>query len=141
MDSFKRGETPTFTLTVNGPSVATLGTPQVSIFQQDVTIELDATVDVPANKVVCTMTKEQSARLVAGIETFIQQKWTDDDGNVVVMPEHELEIEDAFIIPEEDPLSFLEEDEPDIVDDGEEIEEEEFDDTGEVIEDEEEGGE
>lgn len=88
-----RGSTPTIYISPsNGMNVNELGEPYVSISQDLTYIPLDVEKDVANNRLVCTLSEEDSLELVEGVDTYIQAVYDFGDGNVVRFPIHRLTV-------------------------------------------------
>lgn len=93
-----RGSTPTLRFRpTNGMNVSDLGTPVVALAQELVYMELDPSVDPDDNSISVTLTEEQTLRLVAGVETKVQQAWVLPGGGNVRFPVKKIEVAESLI--------------------------------------------
>lgn len=87
MAGFFRGSTPIFKLTPTGYSVTELGVPTVTLSQELVFKELEATIDAGNNCVIAKLAYKDSLNFVAGVDAHLQVVWTDESGDApVVVP-------------------------------------------------------
>ena len=93
-----RGSTPTLKFTpTNGMSVSDLGTPVVAVVQQLVFLTPEVTVDTAHNCIKVQLTEEESLKLVADMETQVQEAWKTADGTIVRFPAKKIDVMETLM--------------------------------------------
>lgn len=93
-----RGSTPTLVFKpTNGMNVSDLGTPTVAVVQDLVFLTPTVEVDASNNRILAKLTEAETLRLVAGVETRVQQAWLLENGDNVRFPIKRIEVADTLI--------------------------------------------
>lgn len=89
-----------------GLSVATLGTPQIGVYQELTFLTPNVTVDQANNRIYADLTEADTIQLVEDVETQVQAVYLNDNGEVVYrFPVHYVTVTatvfDQFYVPPE----------------------------------------
>lgn len=84
-----RGSTPTIYISpTNGMQVSDLGEPTIAISQDIAFLTPDVTVDTANNRLVVTLTEDDTLSLTEGVETYLQAVYEVGDGTIIRFPMH-----------------------------------------------------
>ena len=130
MLTIKNGEEKTFSFKLGGSvSTASLGTPTIVVSQSGNTYPLTIE-SVTSDTIVATLPSSISTILIPNLETALQLSWNDGGGNILIYPEQPLEVQEAYVSVELDPVEATDpEPTPSIV-----IDDQDYSSEGQIIE-------